>query len=233
MKVANELLKNRSEIYNFFYPNTQMINGDITNDIIYKKILDMSIKENVDFKNYIDTRLNDNVDVNIIYDELEVLHSDFKIEDLIEYKNSIYFKRQVPIINFESNSEDNNDISLNINFDEVLKTFKIQNPIEQNNSCNDLLNEINYKLLYIINEKLNHYQDRIPKDDIQAFKIINDLVYKNEFESVVPPETLKMSDMKRYSNEMIKKMIQSKYLSRKDTLDIMKLIFKESWTKAY
>ena len=191
------------------------------------------LKENVDFKNYIDTRLNDNIDVNIIYDELEVLHSDFKIEDLIEYKNSIYFKRQVPIINFESNSKDDNDISLNINFDEVLKTFKTQNPIEQNNSCNDLLNEINYKLLYIINEKLNHYQDRIPKDDIQAFKIINDLVYKNEFESVVPPETLKMSDMKRYSNEMIKKMIQSKYLSRKDTLDIMKLIFKESWTKAY
>lgn len=131
--------------------------------------LNKFLKENVDFKNYIDTRLNDNVDVNIIYDELEVLHSDFKIEDLIEYKNSIYFKRQVPIINFESNSEDNNDISLNINFDEVLKTFKIQNPIEQNNSCNDLLNEINYKLLYIINEKLNHYQDRIPKDDIQAF----------------------------------------------------------------
>lgn len=192
------------------------------------------LKENVDFKNYIDTRLNDNVDINIIYEELEVLHNDFKVEDLIEYKNSNNYKRQIPFINFETNNEDNNnEISLNINFDDVLKTFKTQNPIEQNNSCNDLLNEINYKLLYIINEKLNHYQDRIPKDDIQAFKIINDLVYKNEFESVVPPETLKMSDMKRYSNEMIKKMIQSKYLSRKDTLDIMKLIFKESWTKAY
>ena len=191
------------------------------------------LKENVDFKNYIDTRLNDNVDVNIIYEELEILHKDFKIEDLIEYKNSVIFKRQIPVINFETDNLDDNDISLNINFDDVLKTFKTQNPIEQNNSCNDLLNEINYKLLYIINEKLNHYQDRIPKDDIQAFKIINDLVYKNEFESVVPPETLKMSDMKRYSNEMIKKMIQSKYLSRKDTLDIMKLIFKESWTKAY
>ena len=195
--------------------------------------LNKFLKENVDFKNYIDTRFNDNVDVNIIYEELEVLHNDFKIEDLIEYKNSINFQRQIPILNFETNNEDDNDISLNINFDDVLKTFKTQNPIEQNNSCNDLLNEINYKLLYIINEKLNHYQDRIPKDDIQAFKIINDLVYKNEFESVVPPETLKMSDMKRYSNEMIKKMIQSKYLSRKDTLDIMKLIFKESWTKAY
>ena len=195
--------------------------------------LNKFLKENVDFKNYIDTRLNDNIDVNIIYKELEVSHNDFKIEDLIEYKNSINFKRQIPFINFENNNEDDNDISLNINFDEVLKTFKTQNPIEQNNNCNDLLNEINYKLLYIINEKLNHYQDRIPKDDIQAFKIINDLVYKNEFESVVPPETLKMSDMKRYSNEMIKKMIQIKYLSRKDTLDIMKLIFKESWTKAY
>ncbi len=198
------------------------------------KELNKFLKENVDFKNYIDTRLNDNIDVNIIYEELEVLHKDFKIEDLIEYKNSVNFKRQIPFINFETNNEDNNnEISLNINFDDVLKTFKTQNPIEQNNSCNDLLNEINYKLLYIINEKLNHYQDRIPKDDIQAFKIINDLVYKNEFESVVPPETLKMSDMKRYSNDMIKKMIQSKYLSRKDTLDIMKLIFKESWTKAY
>lgn len=143
--------------------------------------LNKFLKENVDFKNYIDTRLNDNIDVNIIYEELEVLHKNFKIEDLIEYKNSVNFKRQIPVINFETNNEDNNnEISLNINFDEVLKTFKTQNPIEQNNSCNDLLNEINYKLLYIINEKLNHYQDRIPKDDIQAFKIINDLVYKND-----------------------------------------------------
>jgi hypothetical protein len=192
------------------------------------------LEENQDFKNYINTRINDNVDIDIIYNELEILHNDFKIDDLIEYKNSDDFKKQIPIINDEINNKDIIDkISFNINFDENLKIFKAQNPIEQNNSCNDLLNEINYKLLYIINEKLNHYQDRIPKDDIQAFKIINDLVYKNEFESVVPPETLKMSDMKRYSNEMIKKMIQSKYLSRKDTLDIMKLIFKESWTKAY
>jgi hypothetical protein len=192
------------------------------------------LEENQDFKNYINTRINDNVDINIIYNELEILHNDFKIDDLIEYKNSDDFKKQIPIINDEINNKDIIDkISFNINFDENLKIFKAQNPIEQNNSCNDLLNEINYKLLYIINEKLNHFQDRIPKDDIQAFKIINDLVYKNEFENVDSPETLKMSDMKKYSNDMIKKMIQSKYLSRKDTIDIMKLIFKESWTKAY
>jgi hypothetical protein len=192
------------------------------------------LEENQDFKNYINTRVNDNIDLNIIYDELEILHNDFKIDDLIEYKNSDDFKKQIPVINNEINIEDKIEkILFNINFDNNLKTFKAQNPIEQNNSCNDLLNEINYKLLYIINEKLNHFQDRIPKDDIQAFKIINDLVYKNEFENVIPPETLKMSDMKKYSNDMIKKMIQSKYLSRKDTIDIMKLIFKESWNKAY
>ena len=90
--------------------------------------LNKFLKENVDFKNYIDTRLNDNVDVKVIYDELEVLHIDFKIEDLIEYKNSINFKRKIPIINFETNNEDDNDISLNIIFDEVLKTFKNSKP---------------------------------------------------------------------------------------------------------
>ena len=191
------------------------------------------LKENVDFKNYIDTRLNDSIDDNIIYEELEILHNDFKIEDLIEYKNSSNFKRQKPIKNLEYDSEDDNDKSLNINFDEVLKTFKTQNPIEQNNSCNDLLNEINYKLLYIINEKLNHYQDRVPKDDIQAFKIINDLVYKNEFEVLPPPDILERPDLVVYTNDMVKKLLEAKFLSRKDAIEIMKLILKDSWNKIY
>ena len=189
------------------------------------------LKENVDFKNYIDTRLNDSIDDNIIYEELEILHNDFKIEDLIEYKNSSNFKRQKPIKNLESDSED--DKSLNINFDEVLKTFKVKTPIEQNNSCNDLLNEINYKLLYIINEKLNHYQDRVPKDDIQAFKIINDLVYKNEFEVLPPPDILERPDLVVYTNDMVKKLLEAKFLSRKDAIEIMKLILKDSWNKIY
>jgi len=189
------------------------------------------LKDNVDFKNYIDTRLNDSIDDNIIYEELEILHNDFKIEDLIEYKNSSNFKRQKPIKNLEYDSEDDNDKSLNINFDEVLKTFKTQNPIEQNNCCNDLLNEINYKLLYIINEKLNHYQDRVPKDDIQAFKIINDLVYKNEFEVLPPPDILERPDLVVYTNDMVKKLLEAKFLSRKDAIEIMKLILKDSWNK--
>ena len=190
------------------------------------------LEENQDFKNYINTRINDNVDIDIIYNELEILHNDFKIEDLIEYKNSDDFKKQIPVINNEINIEDKIEkILFNINFDDNLKTFKAQNPIEQNNSCNDLLNEINYKLLYIINEKLNHFQDRIPKDDIQAFKIINDLVYKNEFEVLPPPDILERPDLVVYTNDMVKKLLEAKFLSRKDAIEIMKLIFKDSWNK--
>ena len=86
------------------------------------------LEENQDFKNYINTRINDNIDLNIIYDELDILHNDFKIDDLIEYKNSDDFKKQIPIINNEINNKDNiNKISFNINFDESLKIFKTQN----------------------------------------------------------------------------------------------------------
>ena len=49
MKVANELLENRSNIYNYFYPNTYMINGDIKNNEVYEKVLKKSLDENVDF----------------------------------------------------------------------------------------------------------------------------------------------------------------------------------------
>ena len=85
------------------------------------------LEENQDFKNYINTRINDNIDLNIIYDELDILHNDFKIDDLIEYKNSDDFKKQIPIINNEINNKDNiNKISFNINFDENLKIFKTQ-----------------------------------------------------------------------------------------------------------
>ena len=41
------------------------------------------LEENQDFKNYINTRINDNVDIDIIYNELEILHNDFKINILI------------------------------------------------------------------------------------------------------------------------------------------------------
>ena len=64
------------------------------------------LEENQDFKNYINTRINDNVDIDIIYDELDILHNDFKIDDLIEYKNSDDFKKQIPVINNEINNKD-------------------------------------------------------------------------------------------------------------------------------
>lgn len=43
--IANELLEKRAEIYRFFYPNTKMFVGDITNDKLKKTIM-LSAKEN-------------------------------------------------------------------------------------------------------------------------------------------------------------------------------------------
>ena len=71
----------------------------------------------------------------------------------------------------------------------------------------------------------------MPKDDIQAFKIINDLVYKNEFEVLPPPDILERPDLVVYTNDMVKKLLEAKFLSRKDAIEIMKLIFKDSWNK--
>jgi len=38
--VANELISKRAECYSYFYPDTEMICGDITNSIVKKKIID-------------------------------------------------------------------------------------------------------------------------------------------------------------------------------------------------
>lgn len=45
IKVANELLPKRSQLYSYFHPTTEMINGDITNTGIYDKV-NKSIKSN-------------------------------------------------------------------------------------------------------------------------------------------------------------------------------------------
>lgn len=40
--VANELQKSRADCYKFFYPHTQMLCGDITNEIVKKQIIDIA-----------------------------------------------------------------------------------------------------------------------------------------------------------------------------------------------
>ena len=180
-------------------------------------------------------RLVDDIDVKVICDELNTLEHNlnFTLDDLINYKNSCNLAE---IINSVNNKIDNEkeDIKFSVDFVEDLKIFKSKNLIEQNNHCNELLNEINYKLLYIINEKLNRYQDRIPKDDIQAFKIINDLVYKPEIENITTSDIILNNDARKYGNELINKLIQSKYLSREESLNLIKFIFnKECYSHVF
>lgn len=47
--VANELLENRSKFYKFCHPETNVITGDITDDKIFNKVVEESIKNNVEF----------------------------------------------------------------------------------------------------------------------------------------------------------------------------------------
>ena len=43
--LANELLEKRANCYRFFYPETKMINGDITNPCVKEEIINTAIKK--------------------------------------------------------------------------------------------------------------------------------------------------------------------------------------------
>lgn len=49
IKVANELLENRSNFYKEMHPNCQVINGDITNKEIYSKVFEEAKNNNCEF----------------------------------------------------------------------------------------------------------------------------------------------------------------------------------------
>jgi hypothetical protein len=193
------------------------------------------LEQNQDYKIYIVNRLIDDINIQTICDELNSFETNinFTIDDLINYKNSCDLSCKINSANDNKNNNDNEAVKFSVNFDDDLKLFKIKNLIEQNNHCNELLSEINYKLLYIINEKLNRYQDRVPKDDIQAFKIINEMVYKPEIENVLSSNIVMNYDAKRYGNELINKLLQSKYLTREDTLNLIKFMFKDGYDKGF
>ncbi len=49
VKVASELLKERSDIYSHLYPNVNMVNGDINNPDIYDKVIGLAKQNKCDF----------------------------------------------------------------------------------------------------------------------------------------------------------------------------------------
>ena len=49
VKVANELLPERSKFYTHLYPEVDMINGDITNPDVFRKIISRAKECDVDF----------------------------------------------------------------------------------------------------------------------------------------------------------------------------------------
>ncbi len=49
VKVASELLKERANLYSQLYPSVTMVQGDITDESIYKKVISLSKKTNCNF----------------------------------------------------------------------------------------------------------------------------------------------------------------------------------------
>ena len=49
IKVSNELIKRRAELYQTIHKNTEIIQGDITNKNVYEEIISRSKKNKVDF----------------------------------------------------------------------------------------------------------------------------------------------------------------------------------------
>jgi DNA (cytosine-5)-methyltransferase 1 len=49
IQVANELLSDRAKVYEYFYSNTVMIQGDIKDKFVYDTIILESKKYNIDF----------------------------------------------------------------------------------------------------------------------------------------------------------------------------------------
>ena len=45
--IANEIRKDRCKFYKHLYPKTEMIEGDITNNLIKKRIIDQSFKKKI------------------------------------------------------------------------------------------------------------------------------------------------------------------------------------------
>ncbi|HHV6867988.1 TPA: DNA cytosine methyltransferase, partial [Haemophilus influenzae] len=47
--VANELIKKRADLYQKIYPNHKMVTGDIRNQSIFNKVLNVALANQVDF----------------------------------------------------------------------------------------------------------------------------------------------------------------------------------------
>jgi hypothetical protein len=183
------------------------------------------IAENKEIGNYIKTRLSTNCDLQELYDEIVSTNEvfDFSLVDLVEHKKQC----NILTINYGNDNEEENTPKIEIDFTEGLREFKDSDLVEQSAICNRLLAEINYKLIFIINEKLDFYKDRVPKEDIQALKIINDMVYKPDIKNDLQKDVITREQAEDYANKLINKLLKSNSLTKDESLELLKIIVHE------
>jgi len=183
------------------------------------------IAENKELGNYIKTRLSTNCDLQELYDEITSMNEvcDFSLADLVEHKQQC----DPLTINYDNDNEEANTPKMEIDFSEGLREFKDSDLVEQTAIGNRLLAEINYKLIFIINEKLDFFKDKVPKEDIQALKIINDMVYKPDIKIDLQKDIVTHEQAKEYANKLINKLLKSDSLTKDECLELLKMIIHE------
>jgi hypothetical protein len=180
------------------------------------------IAENKEIGNYIKTRLSTNCDLQELYDEITNMNEvcDFSLADLAEHKQQCDHLT----INYDNDNQEENAPKMEIDFSEELREFKSNDLVEQTTICNRLLAEINYKLLFIINSKLDFFKDRVPKEDIQALKIINDMVYKPDIINDLQKDVVTHEQAEEYANKLINRLLKSDSLTKDECLELLKMI---------
>jgi len=180
------------------------------------------IAENKQIGNYIKTRLSTNCDLQELYGEITSMNViyDFSLAELVEHKQ----KCDPLTINYDNDNEEANTPKMEIDFSDGLREFKNNDLVEQTAIGNRLLAEINYKLLFIINSKLDFFKDRVPKEDIQALKIINDMVYKPDIKNDIQDRVITTVQAEEYANKLINRLLKSDSLTKDECLELLKMI---------
>lgn len=177
------------------------------------------LKNNQEYETYINNNIRAELPLEeLIYEFVNLnVQTNFNTSDLEHHKRCIEHIELIENAKMEETSD--------IDITQQLQEFKTKNPLEQSALFDELLKETSFKILNIINEKLNIYKDKVPKDDIQAFKTLYDLSSKTEVENILNVTLKTKDDRDKYSHGLINNLIKSKYLSRENSLNLIKLLY--------
>lgn len=186
--------------------------------------------DNGEYKNYINKKIKSNFNLVELNEEIKTfdVSVDFNVDDLEHHKYCIenleLSKQELQHTQYTMENIIENK-SVVINIENQVEEFKTKSAVEKTMLFDDLLKETSYKVLSIVNEKLNLYGDKIPKDDIQAFKTLYDLTNKVDVVNCYKKPITTHDDLTFYSNKLINNLMNCEYLTKEECIDLLKLVY--------